>query len=682
MPILQILVYNKIVVIVPVSEQLCGGEIVKNRQKKLLNILIQNNDFVKIEAIAKLLNVSQRTIHNDLNAIDNYLDNEGVTLIKKPGSGVMIEASMPQKQALLTNLDFSGENTTMLSTKIRRMKILSRLLYRRDSTSLNKLSEEFMVSRTSIVNDFDYLEDYIDKFSLFLVKDNLGTRIEGDESDFRKALSDLASEFLKLEIEDFHIDDSFNSRLDLSTYYRLQNIFDIENLSDIENIIARAEKLLGYKINYLSYVNLVTHLLVLIKRINNDNFIKEEAANLVYDKVDLDIKKTSEYIADEIGTIYDIDIPRGEISYINQYLICSGIQSNLVAFDQDNLFENFDKEIRDLVDKMIAYVSDSISIDLIDDKELRFSLMSHFKPMIQRAKYKLLISNPLLNEIKGQYSALYSVICLSFELIFDKELDSNEDEIGFITVHFQAALERKIGKKNVYVVCPEGIGFSRLIVNRIKRYIPSVNVLGIVAKNQLKNIVFNDVDFIISTTKLDYVDVPVMVVSSLISQYDINAINDYMVKSYDNIDDLELPSLTKIIDKNLVFDNVDLTTKEAVIEFLSLKLYQYGYVNGEYCKSVLDRESILSTDIGKLIAIPHGKSDLILKNTIVIASLKQPIVWNKNMVQLVFMIVMNMDNPNETKAVLNDLYKIIDSDDLANALRTRLDFFMTKGLKI
>ena len=644
----------------------------------MLNILIQSIDYIKIDEIAKLLHVSQRTIHNDLTVIENYLDKNDVSIKKKPGTGIILNASMPQKQALLTLLDFSGENTSMLSTKIRRMKILSRLLYRRESTSLNKLSDEFLVSKTSIVNDFDYLEDYIQRFSLTLVKDNRGTRIDGDEGNFRKALSDLASEFLKLEIDDFDIDESFNSRLDLSTYYRLQNIFDIENLSEIENIIARSEKQLGYKINYLSYVNLITHLLVLIKRVDNDNFLEEEAANLVYDEVDAEIKETSKFIANEIGNLYDVEIPPGEVSYINQYLICSGIQSNLTVLDQGALFESFDGEIQDLVEKMISYVSDSISIDLRDDKELRFSLLSHFKPMIQRAKYKLQISNPLLNEIKSQYSALYSVICLSFELIFDSELESNEDEIGFIAVHFQAALERKIGKKNVYVVCPEGIGFSRLIVNRIKRYIPSVNILGIIAKNQLANIDFADVDFIISTTKLENIDVPVMLVSSFISQYDINAINDYMVKSYDNIDELELPSLTKIIDRNLVFDNVDLSTKEEIIEFLSAKLIQNGYVSDGYCQSVLGREAILSTDIGKLIAIPHGKSNLILKNTIAIASLKKPILWNKNMVQLVFMIVMNMDNPNETKSVLNDLYKIIDNDELANTLINGLDFFKTK----
>ena len=82
------------------------------------------------------------------------------------------------------------------------MKIYSRLLSNNEGTSLNKLADEFMVSKTSIVSDLDIIEKQVQKFNLSLIKDRKGTRIEGNEIDIRHALSQLASDFVQLEFEE------------------------------------------------------------------------------------------------------------------------------------------------------------------------------------------------------------------------------------------------------------------------------------------------------------------------------------------------------------------------------------------------------------------------------------------------------------------------------------------------
>lgn len=38
-----------------------------------------------------------------------------------------------------------------------------------------------------------------------------------------------------------------------------------------------------------------------------------------------------------------------------------------------------------------------------------------------------------------------------------------EDEIGYLTIHFQAALERQIAHKRILVVCSSGVGTSHLL---------------------------------------------------------------------------------------------------------------------------------------------------------------------------------------------------------------------------
>lgn len=125
------------------------------------------------------------------------------------------------KKLLLNYTNETKEKIDILSTKMRRMKIVSRLLLRKEGTSLNKLSEEFMVSKTLIVSDFEIIEKFLKTSNLTLVRDRKGTRIAGDENDIRHGLSLLASSFVQLEFEEEELQKT-STRLDLSTYVRLK----------------------------------------------------------------------------------------------------------------------------------------------------------------------------------------------------------------------------------------------------------------------------------------------------------------------------------------------------------------------------------------------------------------------------------------------------------------------------
>lgn len=84
---------------------------------------------------------------------------------------------------------------------------------------------------------------------------------------------------------------------------------------------------------------------------------------------------------------------------------------------------------------------------------------------------------------------MFSIITLAVEMIDNQTLHNlSQDEIGFLTIHFQAAVERSMQQKNVIIVCPEGIGFSRLIAHRIERFISSIVIKDIVSLNQLQQI--------------------------------------------------------------------------------------------------------------------------------------------------------------------------------------------------
>lgn len=639
------------------------------RQKRILQYLLDQDDYVTVNSIAETFEVSPRTIHNDLTLIEENLNQQDISMVKKPKKGIKVEASLSKKSTMMNMVDLKKESVDALSTKMRRFKILSLLLTNNEGTSLNKLSDEFLVSKTSIVSDLDIIADIIEDYDLTLIKDRKGTRIEGTEENIRHALSYVASSFIQLDFEEEKLETQ-DTRLDLSTYYRLKNIFDLDDITSLERILRNAQQKLGYTINDISYVNLLTHLLILIKRMTKVVApITEKEANSVY-TIQKDQKswKAAEYISKEIERNYEVEIDNKEVAYIHQYLVCSGIQSDFLHLSLDNYQLPIDDDVKQVIAQMIKFVSDIVHVSLIEDKELQLSLITHVIPLIQRVKYKIKIENPLLEEIKVQYSAMFSIVALALEMMDNSLLKHlNEDEIGFLTIHFQAAVERAMQQKKVIIVCPEGIGFSRLIAHRIERFISSIEIVDIVSLTQLKTTDLTSIDFIISTVPIKDCPKKVIIVSSFINESDISSLNNFLVENTRTKKKSHYENLSLIVNENVIYPNLEFTTRDEVLNYMCDQLEKHHYVTSQYKESVFQREKIMSTDLGNLVAIPHGSEKEIIEPRIAIATLKNPIKWSENDVSIIFLIAVNMNNPQVTKNILKDLYAIIDNRNMLQA---------------
>lgn len=422
---------------------------------------------------------------------------------------------------------------------------------------------------------------------------------------------------------------------------------------------------MGYTINELSYANLVTHILILIQRTKLEEYESEE--NIIEPKeIDKDIMKSAQYIADEIEKQFHTHVPQREIYYIYQYLICSGIQSDFMLLDMEEYTLDVQEKYKAIAQQLTHFVSDAIHYNLSQDKELKISLLAHIVPMMHRLKYHVTLENPLISEIKSKYSAMFSIVTMAAEICIGQTV--SEDEVGFLTIHFQASFERSMQVKRVLIVCPEGIGFSRLIAHRIEKFIPSLCIVGTIPLAEIKNTDFTNVDFVISTAPIKNCVRPVVMVSSFVSEYDIKDINIYLIDNAMNEKHNRLENLSVIIDKTVVYNHVKAKNKDDVITFICDKMKENKYVTVSYQQSVSDREKVMSTELGNGIAIPHGSEDCVLQSRIAIVVLENPIVWNKQDVQLVFLIALNMKNPKQTKSYLKDLYGIMDSSTMIDSI--------------
>ncbi|MFJ7727729.1 PTS sugar transporter subunit IIA [Neobacillus sp. NPDC097160] len=92
---------------------------------------------------------------------------------------------------------------------------------------------------------------------------------------------------------------------------------------------------------------------------------------------------------------------------------------------------------------------------------------------------------------------------------------------------------------------------------------------------------------------------------------------------------LEELDITKVITEDLIDLTLQATTKMEVIEELTHLLYVNHCIDSEenFIKDVLYRENAGVTGLEKGIAIPHGKSESVIKTTLVIGRTKQPVEW-------------------------------------------------------
>lgn len=128
------------------------------------------------------------------------------------------------------------------------------------------------------------------------------------------------------------------------------------------------------------------------------------------------------------------------------------------------------------------------------------------------------------------------------------------------------------------------------------------------------------------------------------------------------------------IDKDLIL--LDLTgDKETIISTLAKQAFEHGRLEDkqEYIEAVLKREKEYSTALGYEVAIPHGQSDTVKNQFVVFGRVKEPILWDQHEVQIVFLIAMNMLEPQVTKNTLKDLYAIMDNKQAMQVLSNSKD---------
>lgn len=555
-----------------------------SRCNSILNWIISASRPIIIKNIAKKFNISTRTIRYDLDKIDEYLGKINYRkLTRKTNEGISLELNEEETNRLLHIIGKKNNCDYVLSQDERITYIICELLGKNDYITINNLADHMFVSRGTINNDLKEVKKWFMKNNIKLesVKGR-GIKAIGEERKLRQVTSNIL----------FKGTDTTN----------LLNLGFIRMFSDIDldfitNLIKISEEQMGNTLSDYAFNNLLIHIAIAINRI-------ELSKGIIMNKEELkSLSKTPEFaiasgIARAIEDKYYIKIPESEIGYITIHLLGSNVMLNKEK-DDDYIY------IQLIVSRLIENVHMKSGYNFNLDEQLSDGLIQHIKPMIYRLKNIININNPLIQEIKTKYSYIFN--CVKDGLIFleiDLKVEISEEEVGYITLHFMASLERMKNankrKPRVLVVCATGVGTSKFVSIKLKS-IFDINILDTISSHDIKKIIKGkSVDLIITTIPIEVEGIRCILVNPFLTEKNISELSLFFSKysqmsdeiNYEENDDeknikldefynsnLELKRITienilQIIDKNCIVNNYNALKKELVL-YLTVNNKEY-----------------------------------------------------------------------------------------------------------
>ena len=470
------------------------------RQKEFLNILLNTNAPVSISSLQVQMNISKRTIYYIVNKLNDTLYHcslDPIQNIRK--QGYFIKEEQKEKIHELICEEASDE---VMKPKERVYYLIYWLLYPQSPVHVESIMDEMEISRNSVFNDLKQVKEELESYDLCLEFDiKRGYSINGKTLSKRTVLL----YYLRLLLNRIH-------------YKSLHFL----NSSDVEDFYNRLIKI-SLEMNNEYDFEMLLSIACLLCIIRN---VKEQFEFSLLELKDLG--KTSEL---RLIDIYFQDFNVHERLYLAVHLLGSKAGSTLKVKDDESDIQLFElaQHLCDVFERL-AY------IQLVDKNGLINSLYIHFKLTMYYYRLSIQVVNPLIEEVKENYSDLYqlvSEICkdLSSEFPFPV-LDS---EIVYITMHFGGHLRQGSGKFyrkiRVLVVCPSGISTSTLLKREVEQLYSNVTVVATAAASNIDEYE-EDIDFIVSTIDIQC-EMPWIKVHTILTNEDKSRIASLMMLNVD-----------------------------------------------------------------------------------------------------------------------------------------------------
>lgn len=625
------------------------------RQIFLLEFLLKQHEYLSANQLAEKYGVSTKTVYQDIDKLNDFFDEGELKsrIVKVPRKGIKLSSDEERKKIhslLLVNKHESGVQD--FSPEYRESELIKRLFINQEDLDIYDFAEEMYVTESTVHRDIDKLEKNLGQFNLKIRIKHDQLFVDGDEWNIRKALQSYVIQAQSLGREE-----------------NLERFFSEKDIEICKEAISRLSQKYHHQFSEEYSCLLLVECLVFKKRTEHNNCLTERTSNLINDLNHLEVYFFSGELLESVINKSFSEISPYEIEAMAYSLLAYGF-----SIQSADYIQNIEHQVNELIIK----VSNLLSLDLSKDNHLKLMLSNHISKMIFRLRNQIYITNPALEEIKKQYSSLFNVIWIAIRgLSKYYEINISNEELAFIVIHFQLAIEKIVKPLNIVVICQNGIATSELIMSKLHKIFDSDAKITNINVRELDFYDLSNIDLIISTISLHEVSVPVIEVSPILTKGEIESIrnfySEHMTDNYTlmrtslNGRKFNLESLQTLIKKpSLIRETVK--SKKECLEKMIRECDLSNRKNKEFKDSILERETLGSTSVYTGVALPHCDPRFVEQSELIIMTLDKPINWGKNNVKLIILIAVAENDIPIFKDSLIALYSVIENQELMNEL--------------
>lgn len=554
-----------------------------NNENRIAVILrnIEMQSVCSVESLAAKLDVSQKTIRNDIKELNCLLG--GYACIGNNKGICKLIVFAPKGFTEIRNKIYKQEDL-FNSSHTRMAYMFWQLMHAEEPYLTDDLSEEMKVARTTTISDLNRLRKAIEKYDLKIKgKANTGLALCGDEYKIHLFILENIYEQLYLNFP-------------LGQIIR-EKLYDFQERLSMDA--------LGFGFFYRFFV-------VMIQRMESGHTIKKlepkyeelygSSAYMIVDE-----------FLNEIEQVKGYKISKEERLFLSISVAGMRTPANTAEIEQKI---SISEGVADLIIEILDRIKAELNVTVVAN-ELFDDFVYHVFFMINRLKYGFHIYNPMVDDFKNKYSVAYKMAEIAKGVLEERVgIEMTEDEMGFLAAYFGVfLLEQEPEKKRckIAIVCGSGKIIGRLIENQLKKIFdvePEFEIFyGIFDENRK-----DDFDYIVTTTELHMdTKTPVIFMDEVFDR-------EYIQRKFENMRYLSEAGRTirkgidslfmNLLDETRFFVLDQESSYDENVDRMARALTNQGELDAGFAQRVREREKYSTMVLDQNIAFPHTKNML------------------------------------------------------------------------
>lgn len=613
------------------------------REQKILEALQNSTQHLSLEYFSKLLQVSTRTISNDMKYLMQDGERNGFEIHLKRKVGYYLHITNQEK---FHNYMRQERDGFVITAKDRVDTITSFLLLETSYLTQETIAEVLQVSKSIIKVDMGKVEKNLLMHDMQLVKKaHYGIALSSDCMKRKLYLMELYEQGNPYTVKT--IDDSIEA-------------FDIHLLEKQLIVLLKQYHL---NTNYIELKKLDMFLKICLcvakKGINKNT--ERQLEDTLYTHMAQDL-------ASIIQREYALHITNEDVHNIANYLKQKTKPNEVELL--------YDAQLKQDMEEFLQEADMEYQTKFNEDIEFKKSLLAHTSLLLDRLHQSISFSNPLVHEISVKYPVIFN-ICIKFAGMLEDRyhVKTTQDEIGFIATHFAAHMEKELHMKlnsfnRLAIICSSGGGSAFLIKLKLETIFSSsqIQTFSLLEMDEVRNF---QPDIIFTIKQLDETfTVPIVLIKELLDDEDIQKIKNMF----------EFSGSSRLLKTDKTFASLfrkdafkiyhdDLTYPEIINE-MAKHIEDAGYSDAGYAKLVMDREEVLSTVYANGVAIPHPIDMCGKKNLLSVGIVKQDLLHEQKEVKLIFLVNLEKGDLEFHQNITRVLFDVMSDDKLVDKIRT------------